>query len=163
MSDSEINKDALEFRVLSPALTESLGDFFESLAASEVVELFHPHPLTRESARQLCRYAGRDLYFAALGGSRVLAYGLLRGWDEGYVIPSLGIALAPESRGTGLARAFMLFLHAAARFRGAKRIRLTVLRRNVRAVALYRSLGYVFEPKNADEEIGFVDIVSGRS
>ena len=73
-------------------------------------------------------------------------------------MPSLGIALSSEARGSGLARAFMLFLHSAARLRGASRIRLTVFRNNVRAVALYRSLGYRFETKNSEEDVGFFDL-----
>ena len=155
-------RTALEFRALAPDLVQPLGDFFESLAARDGA-FFHPHPLTRESAHQLCEYQGRDLYFVAVCDSRVLGYGLLRGWDEGYAVPSLGIALSPDARGTGLARAFMLFLHAAARLRGASQIRLTVFRSNVRAVALYRSLGYRFETKNPEEDVGFLDIVSGGS
>ena len=149
-------RTALEFRALAPDLAQPLGDFFESLAASDGA-FFHPHPLTRESARQLCEYQGRDLYFVAVCDGRVLGYGLLRGWDEGYAVPSLGIALSPEARGTGLAGAFMLFLHAAARLRGAPRIRLTVFRNNFRAVALYRSLGYRFEAKNSEEDVGYFD------
>ena len=78
------DRTALEFRALAPDLVQPLGDFFESLAASDGAS-FHPHPLTRESARQLCEYQGRDLYFVAICDSRVLGYGLLRGWDEGYI------------------------------------------------------------------------------
>jgi len=151
------DRTALEFRSLAPDLAQPLGDFFESLAASDGA-FFHPHPLTRESARRLCESQGRDLYFVAVCDSRVLGYGLLRGWDEGYAVPSLGIALSPDARGTGLARAFMLFLHSAARLRGASQIRLTVFRSNVRAVALYRSLGYRFETKNPEEDVGFFDL-----
>ena len=154
-------KTALEFCVLNPGLADALGDFFEAIAASEDSSLFHPHPLTRPAAIELCQYDGSDLYLAAVCDGRVLGYGLLRGWDEGYTIPSLGIALANAARGTGLARAFMLYLHAAARQRGAKRIRLTVYRRNTRAVALYKSLGYRFEPKNEAEEIGLLDFGTG--
>jgi len=46
---------------------------------------------------------------------------MLRGWDEGYETPSLGIAVHPDARGLGLARTFMGFLHAAASFQGAAR------------------------------------------
>jgi ribosomal protein S18 acetylase RimI-like enzyme len=156
-------KTALEFCALNPALADALGDFFEAIAASEDDSLFHPHPLTRSAALELCHYDGSDLYFAAICNGRVLGYGLLRGWDEGYAIPSLGIALAHDARGTGLARAFMLFLHAATRQRGARLIRLTVYRRNTRAVALYKSLGYRFEPKNESEDIGLLELGTGTS
>jgi ribosomal-protein-alanine N-acetyltransferase len=150
----------LEFRQLTPELAQPLADFFGSLTHEDVAR-FHPHALTPEVAQQLCGYQGRDLYFAAVCDQRVIGYGLLRGWDEGYAIPSLGIALRPDLRGTGLARALMLFLHGAARLRGAERLRLTVTRSNARAAALYRSLGYVFEEKNSEEDVGFVDLSPG--
>ena len=82
----------------------------------------------------------------------------MRGWDEGFDIPSLGIAIHPEARGRGLARPFMAFLHAAAKARGATKIRLTVYNDNQRAVELYRRLGYVFEPKNERELIGVMPL-----
>jgi ribosomal protein S18 acetylase RimI-like enzyme len=48
----------------------------------------------------------------------------------------------------------MAFLHAAAKARGATRVRLTVYRENLRALELYRRLGYQFEAKNDRELVG---------
>jgi ribosomal-protein-alanine N-acetyltransferase len=143
---------ALEFRQARPDLASALADFFRGLGADHA--FFHPHPLTDDEAVRICAHAGRDLYYVARAGGRVLAYGLLRGWDEGYAIPSLGIAIAAEARGQGLARPFMAFLHAAAKQRGATQVRLTVYADNVRAVELYRRMGYRFEPKNERELVG---------
>ena len=77
-------------------------------------------------------------------GGQVLSYGMLRGWDEGYEIPSLGILVRADVRGAGLGDLTMRLLHLAARRRGARRIRLTVYERNHRAISLYVSLGYKF-------------------
>jgi ribosomal protein S18 acetylase RimI-like enzyme len=148
----------LEFRWLRPELGAALADFFRAFAAGPDAAFFHPHPMTNEEAGKICAYPGRDLYYAACAGGRILAYGLLRGWDEGFAIPSLGIAIHPEARGRGLARPFMAFLQAAAKARGATRIRLTVYRDNQRAVELYRRLGYAFEPKNERELVGTLSL-----
>jgi ribosomal protein S18 acetylase RimI-like enzyme len=147
---------ALEFRRLQPDLTAVLADFFREFAASPETAFFHPHPFTDDEAARICAHAGRDLYYAACAGGRVLAYGLLRGWDDGHAIPSLGIVLASAARGRGLAPTFMAFLHAAAKQRGATQIRLTVYRDNARAVELYRRLGYQLEPKNEQELVGLL-------
>ena len=69
---------------------------------------------------------------------------MLRGWDQGFAVSSLGIATHAAARGIGLGRALMLYLHAEARRRGARRIRLKVYPDNRVAVELYRTLGYVF-------------------
>ncbi len=134
---------ALEFRRLAPDILPGLRAFFESMIANKDNEFFHPHPFTAEKAVELCRYEGKDLYLVAVCAGEVLAYGLLRGWDEGYAIPSLGIAVHPAARGTGLGTAFMRYLHAAAANRGAESIRLKVYPENTRAKALYEKLGYM--------------------
>jgi len=144
----------LEFRILRLDLIAGLRAFFRAFVQGPDRGFFQPHPMTDDEAAKLCGYAGRDLYYAACLGNNVLAYGLLRGWDEGYEIPSLGIAIHPEARGRGLARPFMAFLHAAAKARGATKVRLTVHNENQRAVELYRRLGYQLEAKNDHELIG---------
>jgi len=106
----------------------------------------------------LAQYSGKDLYYVAVSGTAVAAYGMLRGWDEGYQVPSLGIAIHPDARGTGLASTFMQFLHAAARLRGATRVRLKVNSENTAARRLYQSLGYRFEDSDGGEIVGFVDL-----
>ena len=149
---------ALEYRVLGPELEGALADFFAELEASGTGVYFHPHPFTAEEAKALCCRRGKDLYYVAVAGGRVLGYGMLRGWDEGYEVPSLGIAFRPGDRGIGLGRSFMLFLHTAARLRGAKRIRLKVYPVNAAAVGMYKSLGYRFEEAAAGQMVGYLDL-----
>jgi len=67
---------------------------------------------------------------------------MLRGWEEGYEVPSLGIAVAPDAEGRGYGRAMMHALASLARGRGASRIRLRVAADNARARGLYVSCGY---------------------
>jgi ribosomal protein S18 acetylase RimI-like enzyme len=148
----------LEFQQLSARHERPLALFFEALAHGGDDRWFHPHPLTAEHAARLAGYRGRDLYYVATRGEAVAAYGLLRGWDEGYSTPSLGIAVHPQARGCGLARAFMLFLHSAARARGSRNIRLKVYPANTAARRLYESLGYRFEPTPDGQLLGVCDL-----
>ena len=158
MHGAAVADQNLEFRVLRPELLAGLTELFTAFAEGQDHAFFHPHPMTAEVAARICRYDGRDLYYAACAGDKVLAYGILRGWEEGFDIPSLGIAIHPEARGRGLARPFMVFLHAAAKLRGATKVRLTVYNANVRAAELYRRMGYRFEPKNDRELIGILEL-----
>ena len=133
-----------EFRLFSPEWRSALAVFFRVLDENGDSRYFHPHPFSDEFLEKLSRYKGNDLYYVAVEAKTVLAYGLLRGWDEGYMIPSLGIAVHPEARGIGLSKAFMHFLHIAARRKGAIEIRLKVYPDNIKAIKLYESLGYSF-------------------
>ena len=142
---------------LSPGLAEPLAELFEALRAAGDERWFHPHPLTREEAERLSAYEGRDVYRVLTEDGRVLAYGMLRGWDEGYEVPSLGLAVHPRARGRGAGRALVDHLHEAARARGAARVRLTVYADNEPARRLYEELGYELERRGA-ELVGFVDL-----
>ncbi len=88
----------------------------------------------------------------------VLGYGMLRGWDDGWKIPSLGIALDPRIRGNGTGEMLMHFLHAAARRRGATKVRLKVYPDNRTAIALYKKLGYVFATEEAGQLVGYITL-----
>lgn len=127
-----------------------------ALEAARETEFFYPHPFDDEAVEKNIRHVGRDLYYVLTDGEDVLGYGMLRGWDEGYLVPSLGIAIHPNARGIGLGKILMCFLHAAARLRGSKAIRLRVKRDNTRALTLYRDLGYVFQPEEDQYLVGFL-------
>ncbi|HKI31431.1 MAG TPA: GNAT family N-acetyltransferase [Gemmataceae bacterium] len=150
-----MKESPLEFCQVAGRHERPLAAFFQDLRAHGDERWFHPHPLSAEHAARLATYQGRDLYYVATRGEAVLAYGLLRGWDEGYDVPSLGIATHPDARGCGLARPFMLFLHAAARQRGARRVRLKVYPDNTPARRLYESLGYRLESGADGQLVGF--------
>lgn len=148
----------LEYRRVSPVFEGMLIEFFGLLEGHQVSRYFHPHPFTPEQAKSLCGYEGNDLFYVALDGARVVGYGMLRGWDEGYDIPSLGVVLHPDVRGTGLGKSFMHFLHAAAKIRGAKKIRLKVYPENQTAVQLYAILGYRYVEQSEGQLVGYLDL-----
>ena len=141
---------------LGPEHALPLARLFARL--KDIENFFHPHPLTAEEATARANYVGKDFYCVMLQDEDVVGYGMLRGWDEGYAIPSLGIALDPSARGLGYSRTLMNFLHETAKKRGAAKIRLKVDSNNRPAIELYRSLGYIFEPKTNQNLIGLLDL-----
>ena len=83
-----------------------------------------------------------DVHVLGRSGGSVVAFGMLRGWQEGYVRPSLGLAVARDSEGRGFGRAMLAELERLARARGATEIRLRVHPANARARRLYEGSGY---------------------
>ena len=133
--------------------------FFVAAAADpEIRGYFHPHPLTPEHARRLAEEAParRDRYFLARWRGSVVGYSMLRGWDEGFAVPSFGCCVHPELRDAGIGKALIAAAIAEARRLGAARLRLTVHRANSRAVALYERFGFELRPKNAEELVGLL-------
>ncbi|MGI8549159.1 MAG: GNAT family N-acetyltransferase [Gemmatimonadaceae bacterium] len=143
---------------ITPQWEHAIADLFAALMKAGDEAFFHPHPLTREHAHVVANYSGRDLYYGMVEGRDVVGYGMLRGWDAGYTVPSLGIALHPDVRGAGLGSVLVQFLHAAAKRRGSDRVRLTVNEQNERAIVMYKRLGYKFEPQARDTLVGTLEL-----
>jgi ribosomal-protein-alanine N-acetyltransferase len=133
---------SIEVRSIRPKDTDALARFFQLLKACGSDKYFHPHPLTAAHARTIANYSGKDFYVAVFEGHDILGYGMLRGWDQGYQIPSVGIAIRPDIQGRGVGRLLMNFLHLAAMRRGAKKVRLRVYPDNHSAISMYRAMGY---------------------
>jgi ribosomal protein S18 acetylase RimI-like enzyme len=144
----------MNVRPVAPPDEAGLADLFASLDATH----FHPHDLGPEGAAAIAGYTGRDVYLV-LGDERLVAYGMLRGWDEGYSVPSLGIAVRQDCYGRGYGRAMMVALHEAARDRGATKIRLRVHPENGRARSLYERLGYVDVGEERGERVMVLDLL----
>ncbi len=148
----------LECRTLSSEWRKPLIEFLRSLEAAGDDRWFRPHPFTEEVVELLSGQNRGDLYYVLVEGNAVLGYGMLRGWSEGFEIPSLGIAITSTARNQGLGRAFMHFLHAAARRRGSTKVRLRVNSDNAGALAMYKSLGYRFDSDEGPYLLGFLDL-----
>lgn len=149
----------IEIRRPAPEIEEAIAGFFEHLHESGVATHFHPHPFTRQTARERALYVGKDVYCVAIAAGEVLGYGMLRGWDDGFAIPSLGIATHSRARGAGIGRMIMEYLHVEARRRGAPKIRLRVHPDNQAAQRLYRSLGYEFQTElDRGQLLGFLTL-----
>ncbi len=99
-----------------------------------------------------------DLRYVAIAAGQVMAYGLLRGWDEGYDVLSLGIAVDPSFRARGIGRLLMEFLHEAARLRGATRVGLRVAPENLQARHLYERMGYRLERRKRGQLVGVLEL-----
>ena len=106
---------------------------------------------------------GEDAYALLFGDDEAVAYGMLRGWDEGYSTPALGIAVPIAMHGRGFGRRMMEELHAEARRRGAVPVRLRVHRDNARARLLYEPMEYRYVREERGERLMLLDLerVSG--
>jgi [ribosomal protein S18]-alanine N-acetyltransferase len=148
----------IRFRTLYPADGAELAALFSQIDTT----YFRPHPLTAEQAEVISRRVGRDVYAIlerdAEAGEAFVAYGMLRGWDEGYAIPYLGVAVRSGQERRGLGRLMMAHLHEEAARRGVGQVRLRVHPENGAARALYLSLGYAERGIERDEVLMTLDL-----
>jgi len=156
--DAEPANNACRLLPANQAPLEQIVALFAAIAADAGAAHFHPHPFTEAQAQHIHDYTGRDAYFLVIRQGAVAGYAMLRGWDEGFAIPSLGLYLLPGARGQGMGRQVMAHLHAAARARDATNIRLKVYADNVPAQRLYTGMGYVFSGEDQGQIVGFLDL-----
>lgn len=144
----------VQIEEIAPRHIKALSRLFADIVSNGDEAAFHPHPLTEEEAGRLCRAHGLDQYFVAMSAGEAVAYGMLRGWEEGYAEPSLGLAIHPLRHRQGLGRRMGAFLIDVARQRGADSLRLSVYGHNEAAVGLYKSLGFSLTPVSEGKFLG---------
>ncbi|WP_289023771.1 GNAT family N-acetyltransferase [Desulfobacter postgatei] len=150
--------DLIGYDPVGTACMDKLVSFFELVENRGDSRYFHPHPFDKKTAENVSRYMGLDLYFVQTMDKKICGYGMLRGWDEGYTVPSLGIIIHPDYRSRKLGEKFMEFLHEQARKKGADRILLKVYPENLSAIALYQKMGYVFSGRRDGQLLGYAQL-----
>jgi ribosomal-protein-alanine N-acetyltransferase len=140
---------------------DAVCKLFSLIATDPLAKKFHPHPFTRDKARAIANYNGKDVYLGLFDNSALEGYGMLRGWDQGYDVPSLGIYLSPSARGRRWSPLLMAALHDQARALGASRVRLKVYPDNEVALRVYTRLGYRFTSEEENQLVGYVELNGG--
>lgn len=146
----------IEIEKLRPEHLAGLKVFFDAIDTPEYRENFSPHPFDAENAERVCYYNGQDLYYAILLDRKgVIGYGMLRGWDEGYEIPSIGLCILKQYQGGGFGKLLLNLLEAVSRLRRCPKVMLKVKKSNKEAISLYESQKYVFSEHNEDFLVGY--------
>lgn len=97
----------------------------------------------------------KDIFILQYINDELVGYGMLRGWQEGYDIPSLGIIINKEHRGKRLSEKMMEFLHELAKRKNCEKIMLRVSRDNYKAINLYKKMGYELSDYDENLLIGY--------
>lgn len=153
-----VDNHAYQVRRLDASDYSQLTSLFFDIKNDKNQIHFHPHPFDTQYAAHIAHYKGDDLYVGLFQDTNLIGYGLLRGWDEGFQIPSLGIYLKEQARGKGLSTFFMHELHQMASKASATTVRLKVYKDNLVALKLYQKLGYVFESEENNQLVGLFDL-----
>ena len=134
-------------------------DFFKCSDTEDTRRNFHPFEFSEEALEKKFSAINKDLFFGVFAeNNKMIGFGMLRGWDEGYTTPSLGIAMHPNFRNQGLGRDFMEFLHNQAKAKGATKVRLKVYLGNTGARNFYESLEYSFTDEENSQLIGYCEL-----
>ncbi len=138
----DVRPEELRFQPVGPEHADALVALFERNTVPAVAVMFDPFSFTALEARRIALEPRQDHYYIATRGADLLGLSMLRGFDEGYEIPSFGIFIDHECHGQGIGRRFTAWTIEQARQRGCPAVRLTVYADNAAALGLYASLGF---------------------
>jgi len=127
---------------VEPGHALALAKLFEGNRVPAVSDSFDPFPLTADEARRIALEPRLDGYFVASMDAELIAMSMLRGFDEGFAVPSFGIFVDHRHHGHGVGRRLTAWTVGEARRRGCAAIRLSVYASNTAGVHLYHSLGF---------------------
>ena len=92
----------------------------------------------------------RDIFFGLFINDKIIGFYMLRGFDEGYEIPSYGVWISSEFAGKGLGKLTLQHAIAFCRINNIKKIMLKVYPQNTSAKVLYENFG--FKPTGIDNK-----------
>ena len=137
-------------------LKDSIESFFEN--NENDYNFFHPHKFSYDGILRELKSKEKDYFVFLMDNDNILGYGMLRGWNEGFEIPSLGIIIDNNHRGKKLSIKLMEHLHEIAYKKGCKKIRLGVYSENKKAISLYNKIGYTFSKLNEHSLLGIKEL-----
>jgi len=135
--------EAIEVREIAPRDASALAAFFRRNDVPEVTTGFDPFPLTAEEAERIASEPRKDRYYAAFLDDRIVGMAMLRGWDEGYEVPSFGVVVDHRYQRCGIGGVLTDHAIAQAKELGCPRVRLSVYGRNEQAQRMYGVRGFV--------------------
>jgi ribosomal protein S18 acetylase RimI-like enzyme len=150
----DVRPEELHFATVGPEHADALVALFERNTVPAVEEMFDPFSFTAAEARRIALEPRQDGYYMATRGDELLGLSMLRGFDEGYEIPSFGIFIDHEYHGHGIGRRLTVRTIEQARRRGCPAVRLTVYADNTAARTLYESLGFREQERGRVERKG---------
>lgn len=120
-----------------------LAQLFNENNLPIITRYFCPFPLNASSAKIIANYYGQDRYYLAIKKNQAVGFFMLRGWDEGFNIPSFGVMVDHRYQGQGIGRLLTKEAIVVAQELACPAIRLTVFASNKVAYSLYQKLGFV--------------------
>jgi [ribosomal protein S18]-alanine N-acetyltransferase len=149
----------IRFRSLERGDERALKELFSRNSRPETARYFHPFPLTAAQATELATHQGRDRYYIAERAATIIGLSMLRGWDDGYEIPSFGILVDQEWRKLGVGADLTDFTLGEALRLGAPAVRLSVYASHGQAVRLYIHKGFTETSRTRVETVDGEDHV----
>lgn len=142
----------IEIKELTPDVAKDLANKL-SQEKKDYLKHFTPFEFSITSIENILKQTKLDKYFGLFINNELAGFYMLRGFDEGYEIPSYGVWISSEYSKSGLSKLTLYHAFAFCKLNGIKNLMLKVHPDNLVAKNLYESLGFNktgFDEKNGN-------------
>ena len=133
---------SLDIKLLNISQSTELYEMFLN-SDKEYSKYFIPFEISKKSISTILGSKIRDLYFGLFIKDKLCGLFMLRGFDEGYEIPSYGVWISPKYQNLGLAKLTLNFVITFCKINAIKKIMLKVHPENKIAKNIYEKMGFV--------------------
>jgi len=140
----------VEIKRIGPNFAKSLSS---ALLKSGInySKYFIPFEFDYESIKQVLLKMKLDQFFCIFVNNKIAGFYMLRGFDDGYKIPTYGVWISKDCSGMGLAKLTIRHAISFCKINGVDEIMLKVHPENIIAKKIYEKSGFVkkgIDPKN---------------
>jgi RimJ/RimL family protein N-acetyltransferase len=140
----------INFRKLKPGDAEAISNLMNQ-DSKDYSQYFVAFEFDTTTIENILSKAKNDLYFGVYWGKELTGFYMLRGFDEGFAIPSYGVYISSRFSNKGLAALTLNHAISTCKFLGCKKLRLKVHTANTYALKQYVKFG--FAETGFDEKI----------
>ena len=136
------NKDVI-IKDLSEEHSKELTKLLQT-SDSKHSEYFIPFDFNYETINKILSNKKDDKYFGIFIEEEIVGFYMLRGFDEGYEIPSYGVWISQEYSNLGLGKLTLYHALSFCKVNKIKKIILSVHPDNIAAKGIYETAGFIF-------------------
>jgi RimJ/RimL family protein N-acetyltransferase len=109
----------------------------------EYVRFFTPFDFDQATISNILDKRKQDVYMGMYWQNRLVGFFMLRGWDEGYEVPTYGVLVDEKFSGYGLTTASLRMAKTICKLCRSPRIMLKVHLSNSRAKRIFERAGFI--------------------
>ncbi|HRR06157.1 MAG TPA: GNAT family N-acetyltransferase [Victivallales bacterium] len=103
---------------------------------------FNPFEFDKENLISLVLSSKLDYYFLMIYNHKIVGFFMIRGFDEGFDIPSYGVWIHPDYNNKGLAKLSLSYTISLLKLKSKNKVMLKVHPSNLAAKKIYESSGF---------------------
>lgn len=150
---TSINPALIELRKLITTDLEDLIDLWNQ-DPKDYNKYFIPFEIKYDNLKSILEKVDKDLFIGIFVNKNIAGFFMLRGFDEGYEIPSYGVWISSEYSNKGLAKLTLQYSLSLCQLAGVKRIMLKFHPENIIAMKMYKNYGFI--ETGIDKKIGHI-------